>query len=202
MPIAAISPARGVFATIAEEKICAARGAESGRRNIFGCDSGACENGAIRGDQIEMRAGRGRRVSRRPHREPGQPVRIVVAIFQRVERACKPFAGVRKLCGEFFHNFVAHFVAAAADAWTERGDYVLRAGAKFHLHAAEGFFRDALRGAAPAGMNRGDGALLGVGEQDGNAVGGLDGQQHAGLASDEGVAFGSFFALRKFGGTY
>ena len=115
-------------------------------------------------------------MSGRAHGEPGQPVGIVVAIFERIEWACEPFAGVGKLCGEFLHHFVAYFVAAAADARAERGDHVLRARAKFHLHAAESFFRDALRRAAPAGMNRGDGAVLGVGEQDGNAIGGLDGR--------------------------
>jgi len=97
---------------------------------------------------------------------------------------------------------VADFVAAAANACSQCGDHVLRARAEFHLHAAERFFRDALRGAAPAGMNRGYRAVLRIGKQDGNAVGGLDRQQDAGLAGDEGVAFGGCFASREFSGAH
>ena len=61
--------------------------------------------------------------------------------------------------------------------------------AKFHLHPAESFFRDALRGAAPAGMNGGDGAVFCVGEQDGDAIGGLHGEQYTRFAGDKRVTF-------------
>ena len=58
----------------------------------------------------------------RAHGEPGQPVGIVIAIFERVEWACEPIAGVREFCGEFFHHFGAHFIAAATNSRAERGD--------------------------------------------------------------------------------
>jgi len=138
-------------------------------------------------------------VPRWAHGQPRQPIRVVVAIFESIHRPSEPLTGVRKLRGEFFHYFVADFVAAAANAWSQCGDHVLRAGAKFHLHAAQRFFGDALRRAAPSGMNRGYCRLLSIGQQDGNAVGGLDRQQNAGFARDQGIAFGGLFAMWKFG---
>ena len=63
---------------------------------------------------------------------------------------------------------------------------------KLHLHAAEGFSSDSLERAAPAGMNRGDGALLRIGEKNRNAIRGLDDKQDAGLAGKESVALRSF----------
>ena len=51
--------------------------------------------------------------------------------------------------------------------------------AKFHVHAAQSFFGDAAQRAAPAGVNRGDGAAFRIGEQNGNAIGSLYDEQHA-----------------------
>ena len=117
-------------------------------------------------------------------------------------RPSEPLTGVRKLRGEFFHYFVADFVAAAANAGSKRGDHILRAGAEFHSHAAECFLGDALRCAAPSGVNCSHRVLLGISKQDGNAVGGLDGQQNAGFTRDQGVTFGGLCALRKCGGAH
>jgi len=139
-------------------------------------------------------------MSRRTHGEPGQPVEIVIAIFERTEWAGEPFAGVCELCGEFLHHFVADFIATSANAGPQRGDHVPRARAKFHLHAAQGFFGNALRSAAPAGVNRGNNFLFCVGKQDRNAIRGLNGQQDAGLASDQSVAWQGLFALWQFRG--
>jgi hypothetical protein len=47
-------------------------------------------------------------------------------------------------------------------------------------------------------MNRGDGALPGIRKQYGNAIRGLDRQQYARLAGDQGVALQRLFALRDF----
>jgi hypothetical protein len=44
-----------------------------------------------------------------------------------------------------------------------------------HLHSADGFGDDASKGAAPAGVDGGDGAFFGVGDEDGDTVGSLDG---------------------------
>jgi 23S rRNA (adenine2503-C2)-methyltransferase len=167
-------PAGGVFAPIAEKKIAAARGAETGRENILGCYTRTGQNRAICGNQIQMGARSGRCMSRRAHGEPRQPVGIVVAILQRIHRTGEPFPGARELCGEFLYHFVADFVTASADSWTQRSDHVLRARAKFHSHAAERFFGDALHRAAPARMNHDHSASLRIGQQDGNAIRGLD----------------------------
>ena len=42
--------------------------------------------------------------------------------------------------------------------------------------------------AAPAGVDSGDGTFFGVDQEDGDAVGGLDGEEEAGAVSDAGVA--------------
>ena len=55
-----------------------------------------------------------------------------------------------------------------------------RVGAELHLHFPDGFGGDASEGAAPAGVDGGDGAFLGVDEEDGDAVGGLDAEERPG----------------------
>lgn len=135
-------------------------------------------------------------MARRPHGKPRQPIRIVVAIFKSIEGPFEPFTRFWKLRGEFSDDFVAHFVATPADSRPERGDDVLRARAKFHLHPTKSFFSDALRRSAPARMNRGDGAMFRIGEQNRNAIGRLHHQQRPRFASDERVALGGAFAVR------
>ena len=95
--------------------------------------------------------------------------------------------GVGELGEELGGDFGADFVAAAADGWADGSQEVARVGAEVHLHLADGFGGDAGQGAAPAGVNGGDGALFGVDEEDWDAVGGLDGQEEAGAVGDAGV---------------
>lgn len=95
--------------------------------------------------------------------------------------------GVGELGEELGGDFRADFVAAAADGWADGSQEVARVGAEVHLHLADGFGGDAGQGAAPAGVNGGDGALFGVDEEDWDAVGGLDGQEEAGAVGDAGV---------------
>jgi hypothetical protein len=57
------------------------------------------------------------------------------------------------------------------------------------LELANGFDGYTGEGAAPAGVDSGDGAFLGIDEEDGNAVGGLDAEEEAGATGDRGVAF-------------
>jgi hypothetical protein len=70
---------------------------------------------------------------------------------------------------------VATSVPTSADAGADGGQEVAWVGAEVHLHFADGFGGDAGQGAAPAGVDGGDGASFGVNEEDGDAVGGLDG---------------------------
>ncbi len=56
------------------------------------------------------------------------------------------------------------------------------------MHFADGFGGDTGESAAPAGMDGGDGAFFGVDEEDGDTVGGLDGQEKVGSVGDAGVA--------------
>lgn len=137
-------------------------------------------------------------MARRAHGEPRKPIRIAVAVGESVEGADEPIRGAFEFCGEFFHDFMTHFIAATADAWTHRSDHMERVGVELHLHTPERFFSDALGSSPPTGMNGGDGPVLCVGEKYGNAVGGLDGKQNSRLASDEGVAFRGVLALWKF----
>ena len=94
---------------------------------------------------------------------------------------------------------MADFVAALANARPDRGDYVLGTRIKFHSHAAERFFRNALRRSAPARMNRRDGVIFRIGEQDRDAVRSLYRKQNSTLPSDECIAMRSAFALREIG---
>ena len=61
-----------------------------------------------------------------------------------------------------------------------------------HLHLADSFDDDALKGAAPTGMNGGDGALFRIDEENGNAVGGLDAEEKAGTVRGGGIAVARF----------
>ena len=56
-----------------------------------------------------------------------------------------------------------------------------------HLHGANGFGDDAGESAAPTRVNGGDGALLGVDQEDRNAVGGLHGEEEARSIGDQTI---------------
>lgn len=101
----------------------------------------------------------------------------------------KPILGLGKLGKKLGGNFRAYFVAAWADGRADCGDHVGRFGAVFELHAAERFHRDAAQGAAPAGVNRGNHAIPGVDQEDGDAIGGLDGEEQTGFGGGGSIAF-------------
>jgi len=96
--------------------------------------------------------------------------------------------GVRELGEELGGYFGADFVTAGADARADGGQEIARVGAEMHLHFADGFGGYTGEGAAPASVDGGDGAFFGVDEEDGDAVGGLDGQEEAGAVGEAGVA--------------
>ena len=92
----------------------------------------------------------------------------------------EPVRSIRKLRFEFDGNFRADFVAAAADGRADGSEQAIRPRAELHLHFPNGFCDDALQRAAPAGMNGGDGSLLGIDEKNGDAIGGLNAEKQAG----------------------
>ena len=100
----------------------------------------------------------------------------------------EPFGGIEELGEELSGDFGADFVAAASDGRADGGEEVGRLGFEVHLHLADGFDDDASEGASPSGVNGGYGTLFGVSEEDGDAIGGLDGQEEAGVVGDGGVA--------------
>ncbi len=85
-------------------------------------------------------------------------------------------------------KFDADFITTRADGRAECGHEIGRFAAKFEPHAADGFFRDASECAPPTRMHGRDGAFLGIDEKNGNAIGGLHGEQKPGRICDGGIA--------------
>jgi hypothetical protein len=86
-------------------------------------------------------------------------------------------------------DFGADFVTAAADRGADGGEQVGGFGFEVHLHLADGFDGEASEGAAPSGVDGGYGAVFGVDEEYGDAVGGLDAEEEAGTIGGRGVSF-------------
>jgi len=95
---------------------------------------------------------------------------------------------VDELGFELCANFLANLVATALNAWADGGFEVAGAGAEVAEHFSDAFFDDALEGAAPSGVEDADGAMFGVDQDHGEAVGGLNGEQEAGCGGEESVA--------------
>jgi len=173
----------GALFAVGEEKVGVAGSAEVDGMDVWGAEVGGHELRAVGFAEVEEDAfGRGL-VAGRHHVEPLDGIGLVAgAEFVEVG------GGVRELRKELGGDFGADFVAAGADAGADSGEEVARVGAEVHLHFADGLGGDAGEGAAPAGVNGGDGAFLGVNEEDGDTVGGLDGEEEAGAIGDAGVA--------------
>jgi len=136
-----------------------------------------------------LHAGRRRLVARRHHVKPGQRIGIFAG-REAIEGTGEPIFCGGKLRGEGLGDFGADFVTARADAGADGGDDVGGARAEFHSHFAENFLGDARECAAPAGVDGGDYAAARVGEEDGDAIGGLHGEKYAGRLRDERVGVG------------
>lgn len=67
------------------------------------------------------------------------------------------------------------------------------------VELADGFFSDAGEGAAPTGVDGGDGALFRVNQENGNAVGGLHGEEQAGRFCERSVTLAGFVWSRGEG---
>ena len=175
--------ARGAFLAVAEEEIAAAGGAEIADEDVLGAEAGAEELCAIGFAEVEQDVFGWGLVARR---HPVQPLdRIgLIAGAELIE----PFGSIGKLGLKLDGNLRADFVTAAADGGADGSEKICGLGAELHLHLTDGFDDDAGESATPPGMDGGDGAFLGIDEEDGDAIGGLNGEEQAGAIGDRGVS--------------
>ena len=95
--------------------------------------------------------------------------------------------GIGELGGEFSDEVGGDFVAARADGRTDGNEEMFGIAAIFELHAANCLLGDAGESAAPAGVNGSDRAFFWIDEENRHAIGGLDGEEQAGLICNGGV---------------
>jgi len=176
--------ALGALFAVAEEEVGAAGGAEIADEDILGAKAGGEELGSIGFFQVEKDVfGRGL-VAWGHHVEPLDRIGLVTGA-----EFVKPAGGVGELGVELDGDFGADFVTAAADGGTDGGEEIGGLGAEVRLHLADGCDGDAGEGAAPSGVDGGDGAVFGVDEEDGDAVGGLDAEEEARAVCGGGISF-------------
>ena len=171
------------FLAVAEEEVAAAGGTEIADEDALGAEVGTEELGAIGFAEIKEDVFGRRLMAGGHHVEPLDGIGLVTGA-----KLVEPFRGFGELREELGGDFGADFVAATADGWADGGEEVGGVGFVLHLHFADGLDEDALEGAAPSGVNGGDGALFGVDEENGDAIGGLDSEEKAGAVRGGGVA--------------
>jgi hypothetical protein len=161
-----------------------AGGAEITDIDIFREQAGDRELRAVGFAEIEVDIFRRRLVAGRLHIEPLQRIGFFAgAGFVKIIRS------VSELRSEFGDEIRGDFVAAGADGWADRGEEIGGLAAVFELHAADSFLGDAGEGAAPTGVNRGNGSFSWIDQKNRYAIGGLDGKQKAGADCGGSIAF-------------
>jgi hypothetical protein len=168
---------------VAEEKIPAAGGAEVADKDILGAEAGVEELSAIGFFQIKQDIFRRALMARWHHVEPLDGIGFVTGA-----ELIKPFGRIGKLRLKLDGDFGADFVAAAADGRADGGEQVSRIGSELHLHFPDGFDDDAGKRAAPSGVNGSHRALLGINEEDGNAISGLYAEEQSRAIRSGGIA--------------
>lgn len=177
------------LAAMAEEEIGVAGRAKIVGENILRAQTGGQELRAVGLAKIEVNIFRRGLVAGGTHVEPLERIGLFAGA-----RLIEIVGGIGELRGEFGDEVCGNFVAAGTDGRADGGEQMRGLAAEFQLHAADGFLRDAGEGAAPSGMDRGDGALFGIDEENGHAIGGLDGEENAGLLGGGGIPFTGFGA--------
>ena len=173
----------GALFAVAEEEAGVAGGAEIADENVLGAETDGEELGAIGFFQVEEDVfGRGL-VTWGHHVEPLDGIGFVAGA-----EFVEPIGGIGELGLELDGDFGADFVTAASDGRADGGEEVCGPGFEVHLHLANGFDGDAGEGAAPSGVDGGYGAVFGIDEKDGDAVGGLDAEEKAGAVGGGGVS--------------
>ena len=171
------------FFTVAKEEVATAGGTEVADENIFRAEAGGDELRAIGFAQVEEKI-LGRRLMAGGHLiQPLDGVGFVAGA-----KFVEEVGSIGKLGEEFGGDFGADFVAATADRWTDGGEKIFGIGAELFAEFADGFLGDTGESSLPAGVDGGDGAGLGIDEEDGDAVGGLRGKEKIFLVSDGGIA--------------
>ena len=89
---------------------------------------------------------------------------------------------------ELIANLRSDLVAATVNARTDSGADIARPGAEVALHFANSFLNDALNGSAPAGVKDANCSPFIVGEDDRNAVGSENAQEHAWFIGNHAVS--------------
>lgn len=150
--------------------------------------------------QVEVQAGAQAAVARRAGGEEEQ--RVFFPDRVRVINIAEQIIGVGELRDEFAAHFFADGVAALSDAGADGGDQIFGAAAELQVHATHSIFNDSLQSSAPASMEGGDGAIFAVGDENGDAVGRLDGEQEARFGGHEAVTLGARLELGGAGDGY
>lgn len=173
----------GALFAVGEEEVATAGRAEVDDVNVARKESSGEELGAIGVAEVEKDVFRWRLMAGRGHVEPLERIGLVAgAEFVEIRRR------IEELREELRGDFGADFVAAWADAGADGRDEVGRFAGEVHLHGADGFGDDAGERPSPTGMGGGDGALFGIDEKYGDAVGGLHAKEEAAAIGDESVA--------------
>ena len=97
--------------------------------------------------------------------------------------------GIGELHCEFGDEVGGDFVATRTDGRADGSEEIFGIAAVFESHAANRFLGDTAESAPPAGMNGGDRAFFRIDEENGHAIGGLDGKEQAGLICSGSVTF-------------
>ena len=98
------------------------------------------------------------------------------------------FRCIRELRLELFANFRAHFITAAVNAGTNRGLEISRPAAESAAHLSHALLDDPFDSAPPARVKHAHGAVFGVDENDGQAIGGLNTEQQAWSRCNQAIA--------------
>ena len=179
------SACKAMFGAVGEVAIGLATGAVAEDVDGLRAESGVEELAAVGLEEIQMEAGADGAVAGGALGEEEE--RIFFADGVRVVDLAEEFRRVGELGGEFGADFFSDGVAALRDAGADGGDEIFRLAAEFEAHATDAALYDALEGAAPAGVEDGNGFAAGVGNHDGDAVGGLDAEENGGAVGHEAV---------------
>ncbi len=177
----------GAFFAVAEEEVAAAGGTDIADEDIVSGEAGTEELGTIGFAEVEEDVLRRGLVAGGHHVEPLDWIGLVAGA-----EFVEPLGGFGELREELGGDFGADFVAAASNGGADGGEEVGRVALELHLHLADGFDEDAGEGASPAGVDGGDGALFRVNKENGDAVGGLDGEEEGGAVGDGRVSLAGF----------